>query len=181
MQLRWLGILLAGALTALTGCQQQQQAVPASLDMTFQRGVQLLVAGSPKSAIPFLTQTVVAEPDGPEPLAYLSLAYALDLQGEQAILQAQKVHRPKDAAPGWEVVAVGIAQMTRRDPSAGVQELERAVAAVPPGGPIAPAARQWLALAQLLKGEHDQGVGTLRVLAHTPAMKSTAMLWITLI
>src|ERR1035437_5995380 len=112
MRLLHVTLLLFVALAGIAGCARQTAAhEPATL--TLQRGAQLLAAGSPKSAIPFLTQTIAAAPDGPEPLARLSLAYALDLQDERAILEAQQVRRPKGSAPGWELVAPPIAQMPR--------------------------------------------------------------------
>ena len=109
--------LLAGG----TGCQQQQ-ASPPPPGFAFDRGERFLAAGSPKSAIPFLTQTVTSTPDGPEPMALLSLAYALDLQPERAILQARKVRRPP-GNHGWEFVAVGIAKMTQHLPDEAVSLL----------------------------------------------------------
>jgi len=78
-----LALILAAGLCVLGGCQQ---AIPPS-DLTLSRGSQLLAAGSPKSAIPLLSQTVISTPDGPEPMAMLSLAYALDLQPERAIAE----------------------------------------------------------------------------------------------
>src|SRR5882724_9366299 len=105
------------SLSLLGGCQSTSKPALVGGDMTFQRGAQLLASGSPKSAIPFLTQTIASQPDGPEPLALLSLAYALDLQDQRAIMEAALVHRPDGSAPGWEFVAVGIAQMDMHQPN----------------------------------------------------------------
>ena len=158
-----------------TGCQTH---IPPS-DMTLNRGTQLLAAGSPKSAIPFLTQTVTATPDGPEPIALLALAYALDLQPERALSEAVLVHRTKDSRPGWEFVAVGVAEMTLRRPMAAASALEHV--ACGPRTPITPSAQQWLALAQILAGKPELAVTTLESLAREPCMESTATLWVVLI
>ncbi|MFI5380327.1 MAG: tetratricopeptide repeat protein [Tepidisphaerales bacterium] len=161
---------------ALAGCQQ-----PVASNFTLQRGTQLLAAGSPKSAIPFLSQTIASTPDGPEPIAMLALAYALDLQGERAILQAREVHRPQGSPPGWELVAVGIAQMTLHRPADAVASLQRVVDQVPAESPISAAARQWLVLAQILKGDHAAADKSLQTLAQSSAMRPSATLWTALI
>lgn len=176
MKTRVLGTLLAASLWGLAGCQEQIRPS----DMTFSRGTQLLAAGSPKSAIPFLTQTVASTPDGPEPLAALSLAYALDLQPERAIAQAQLVRRAKGQAPGWEAVACGIAEMTRHRPAEAIASLRRVTESVPQTS-ITPAARQWLALAQVLNGGKEQAITELQSLAGVPGMETSSQLWIVLI
>jgi len=161
-------------LLGLAGCQQPATRPPGfSLD----RGAQLLASGSPKSAIPFLTQTVAGVPDGPEPVALLSLAYALDLQHERAILQAEKVRRAPDAAPSWEAVAVGIARMTENRPAEAVAAFER----VGSQTPAAAAARQWRILAQLLDGKQNDAVQALETLSGDPAMGTSATLWLALV
>ncbi|MGA2498347.1 MAG: hypothetical protein ABSH20_11435 [Tepidisphaeraceae bacterium] len=168
-----LAAYLVLALTAaLAGCQQ-----PVASDMTYTRGAQLLAAGSPKSAIPFLSQTIASTPDGPEPIAMLALAYALDLQGERALLQAREVHRPQGSPPGWELVAVGIAQMTMHHPADAVATLQRVVHEVPAESPMSAAARQWLVLACLLNGDREAADQSLRTMAGSPAMQSSALLW----
>ena len=167
-------ILGLALLLGLGGCQQPAARPPGfSLD----RGAQLLAGGSPKSAIPFLTQTVAGTPDGPEPVALLSLAYALDLQHERAILQAQKVCRAPGAAPSWEAVAVGVARMTENRPAEAVAALER----VGSQTPAAVAARQWRILAQLLDGRQNDAIQSLETLARDPAMRTSATLWLTII
>jgi tetratricopeptide (TPR) repeat protein len=161
---------------AVAGCQ-----APAPSDMTMQRGSQLLAAGSPKAAIPFLAQTIASRPDGPEPIALLALAYALDRQADRAILQAQQVHRPAGAPPGWETVAVGIAAMVQRRPADAQKSLERVLDTAGADSSLGQATMQWLALAQLLNGDRDQALETVQALAESPAMKPTAMLWAALI
>jgi tetratricopeptide (TPR) repeat protein len=164
--------LVLGLTLVLAGCQQ-----PVASDLTFHRGAQLLASGSPKSAIPFLSQTIASSPDGPEPVAMLALAYALDLQPDRAILQANQVRRAKGVAPGWERVAVGIAEMTRHRPAEAIASLQQLLDNIPADSPLAPAARQWLVLAQILKGDHPQAEESLRALAQSPAMQPCAMLW----
>jgi hypothetical protein len=169
-------------LSIFVGCQAAPpKAKIVGGDMTFQRGAQLLAAGSPKSAIPFLTLTVTSQPDGPEPVALLSLAYALDLQDQRAILEAQLVHRPEGMAPGWEFVAVGIAQMRQNRPHAAVLTLQSGLASLGKKNPIEPAARQWLVLAELLDSKHGQALADLQPLCATSKMRTSTMLWATLI
>jgi hypothetical protein len=160
-------------LLALAGCQQPARPPGFSLD----RGAQLLAGGSPKSAIPFLTRTVAGVPDGPDPVALLSLAYALDLQHERAILQAEKVRRTPTAPPSWEAVAVGIARMTENRPADAVVAFER----VGPQTPAAAAAQQWRILAQLLNGKQNDAVQSLETMSGDAAMGTSATLWLTII
>jgi hypothetical protein len=147
-------------------------------DMTFNRGAQLLAAGSPQSAIPFLTQTVVATPDGPEPLALLSLAYALDNQPERAMAEVKLVHRPAGMNPGWENVATGIAHMSLHRPADAVGPLTQVANS---GSPIAPAAGQWLVMARLMSGDSENARKDLQELALRPEMATTSLLWMALI
>lgn len=168
-------LILMGLAATLTGCQ-----TPPS-NMTLQRGSQLLAAGSPGSAIPLLSQTVVAVPDGPEPVALLSLAYALDQQPERAVGQAALVRRDAADPPGWELVAVGISQMVSRRPDLATNILGRVVACSSSDSPMGQASRQWLALALALKGEPDKAVETLQNLAECSFMQVTAMSWAVLI
>jgi hypothetical protein len=160
-------------LLALAGCQQPGRPPGFSLD----RGSQLLAGGSPKSAIPFLTQTVAGVPDGPEPVALLALAYALDLQHERAILQAAQVRRRPGTGPGWEAVAVGIARMTEDRPGEAVAALEL----VGKDSPAAPAARQWCALALLLGGSRTEAIHALETMSGDPALRTSAALWLAVI
>ena len=172
MRFTQIAALAVAGLTALAGCEQ-----PVSTDMTFQRGVQMLAAGSPKSAIPFLTQVIASVPDGPEPHAMLSLAYALDLQADRAIAQAGQVRRPKGAAPGWECVAIAVAAMTQNRPDDAVGHLRGLVNQAPPGSPVSTAARQWLVLALILKGDHKAALEMLDGLAKPGPTRLTALLW----
>jgi hypothetical protein len=160
-------------LPLLAACQAPARPPGFSLD----RGAQLLAAGSPKSAIPFLTQTVAGVPDGPDPVALLSLAYALDLQPDRAILQAQRVRRPAGAPLSWEAVAVGIAHMTENRPTQAITAFQ----CVGSHTPAAVSARQWCALSQILAGQRDNAVATLEGMATEPALCTSATLWITLI
>jgi hypothetical protein len=174
-----LAALWVSGVALLAGCQQQ--ASPPPPGFAFDRGERFLAAGSPKSAIPFLTQTVTAQPDGPEPMALLSLAYALDLQPERAIMQARQVRRPRGTPRGWEFVAVGVAKMTQHLPDEAVVLLRPVAGEDPQANPVALSARQWLALAQLLNDEPDGALTTLTDLSGMRAMKSSALLWSTLI
>jgi len=173
-------LLLLGVLGTTGGCAETKPDSP-SFELTFNRGAQLLAAGDPKSAIPFLTQTIASAPDGPEPVALLSLAFALDLQPEQALVQAQKVHRPENSPPGWEAVAVGIAELSRHRPLVAIASFQHVLATVPADSPLVPATRQWLALSQIIKGDPDASLVVLEQLAKNPSMKTTALLWTLLI
>lgn len=160
-------------LVAAAGCQELARPPGFALD----RGAQLLAGGSPKSAIPFLTQTITAAPDGPEPGALLALAYALDLQHERAILQAAQVRRRPGTGPGWEAVAVGIAHMTEDRPAEAVAALEL----VGNDSPAVTAARQWCALALLLGGSRAEAIHALETMSGDPALRTSASLWLTVI
>ena len=176
MRLKKIGFLMAVGVAILSGCQQTVHT-----DLTFQRGVQLLAAGSPKSAIPFLTQVIASAPDGPEPDAMLALAYALDLQSDRAILQAGQVRRAKGEAPGWELVAVGIAEMAKRRDSEATRHLGLLVSNIPQGCPMGLAARQWLALSLLLQGHDAKALESAETLTNTGPARTTALLWTVLI
>ena len=173
-------LILIILLAALCGCQADKPQ-SRNMDFSFNRGAQLLAAGSPKSAIPFLTQTIASAPQDPEPVALLALAFALDLQSEQALQQAQKVHRAPADPPGWEAVAVGIAETLRQRPDPAIASFQRVLATAPADSPMIPATLQWLVLAQVLKGDHPAALDTLDKLATFPPMKTSALLWTTLI
>jgi tetratricopeptide (TPR) repeat protein len=153
-------------LLGLSGCAEPARPAGFSLD----RGAQLLAGGSPKSAIPFLAQTVTSTPDGPEPVALLSLAYALDLQDERAILQAAQVHRRPGTGPG-------IARMTEDRPGEAVAALELVGA----DSPAASAAREWCAMALLLGGNRAEAIHALETMSGDPALRTSAALWLTVI
>jgi tetratricopeptide (TPR) repeat protein len=176
--------ICAISLSLLAGCQSNSTTKNPKLvggDITFQRGAQLLAAGSPKSAIPFLTLTIASQPDGPEPLALLALAYSLDLQDQRAILEAGLVHRPSGMAPGWEFVAVSIAEMKQNRPHTATVSLQHGIASLGEKNPIEPSARQWLVLAQLLDGKHGDALQSLAPLCASSKMRTSTMLWAALI
>jgi len=169
-----IAIPIFASLAVLAGCSHS-----VGTDLTFQRGVQLLAAGSPKSAIPLFMQVIASAPDGPEPRAMLSLAYALDLQGDRAILQAKEARRNRHATdpPGWESVAMGIAEMTQHRPAEAVRHLDQVAAGAPKGSPIAWAARQWWTLALILKADHAKAAESLAELSESGPTRMTALLW----
>ena len=152
-------------------------------DLTFRCGVEALAAGSPKSAIPFLSQVVASYPEAPRPRAMLAMAYALDLQPGLAVRQAELVRRdPKtDGPPGWEYVAMGIAAMTRHDPSGAVCRFEKVCSAAGAEPGMKCAAAQWLTLALLLKGDDKAALARLVRLGRDKEARTTTLLWSVLI
>ncbi len=173
-----IAFLVAGLLL-VTGCDQQAE----HRDLTFRHGVQILAAGSPKSAIPLLSQVVASSPEAPQPRAMLAMAYALDLQPDLAIKQAGLVHRdPKtDDPPGWECVALGIAAMSQRDPSRAVDLFQKVLCGAGPDDDMKSAANQWLALALLLKGDDKAALNSLARFGRAKGTRTTALLWSVLI
>jgi tetratricopeptide (TPR) repeat protein len=145
--------------------------------------VQLLAAGSPTFAIPLFMQVITSSPDGPEPHAMLSLAYALDLQADRAIQEAREArrHRPANDPPGWEWVALGIAEMTQHRPAEALKHLEEVIAAAPRRSPIEWAARQWRTMALILGGDHDKAAASLGELIDYGSTRMTALLWATIL
>lgn len=168
-------LILAVSLISIIGCQASPH-----VDLTFQRGVQLLAAGSPKTAIPLLTQVVSSIPDGPEPHAMLAMAYALDLQSERAIAQARQAQREKNEPPGWELIAVGIAELSQGRYDKAASRFDEVDMSFPPEHPMSVAARQWLVLSMLLKGDFKVSMDLLNGLEITSG-RSTAMLWTVLV
>ncbi len=171
----WKARAILPILILASGCRIAPEAATQT-DLTFQRGAQLLATGSPKTAIPLLTQVVASVPDGPEPHAMLSLAYALDLQSERAIAQAAQVKRKPGEPPGWERMAVGIAELARGRPGEAVRQFDDVKAQVAPEGPMSIAISQWLILALLLQEDHQRALELLDELALSPA-GTTALLW----
>lgn len=167
---------MALGVLALAGCEP-----PRRVDLTFERGVQLLSAGDPRAAIPFLTQVIASEPDGPEPHAMLALACALDLQSDRAVLQAKQVRRPEGTPPGWEAIAVGIAFLTEYRPLEAAAHLEATLAALPEGGYLRQATVQWLVLAYACADKPDKAMESLQKLAATDSTRLTASLWAVLL
>ena len=170
--------LLTVGLLLVTGCNQQEHD-----DLTFRRGVLVLAAGSPKSAIPFFTQVIASSPEAPQPRAMLAMAYALDLQPDLAIRQAGLVRRdPKtDGPPGWECVALGIAAMSQHNPSRAADFFEKARSAAGTAADIKTNANQWLVLALLLKGDEGGALKVLRRFGRANETRTTALLWSVLI
>ena len=163
------------------GCQQV-----AHEDFTYQRGVQLLAAGSPKSAIPFFSQVISAVPDGPQPHAMLALAHALDQQPKLAVKEAARVHRKakSDGKVGWEHVALGVAALRQHQPSDAALHFAKVYAAAPSGSAVRSAAGQWLALALLLKGDRKAALVCLDRCVTAPELigtRTTCLLWTALI
>ncbi len=155
----------------------------ARADLTLRCGVEALAAGSPKAAIPFLSQVVTSEPDAPEPRAMLAIAYALDLQSDLAVKQARLVRRdPKTIwSPGWEYIAMGVAAMSRHDPSQAIAHFQAVRAAPGAASSMKRAATQWLVLALLLKGDHNEALVALDRFALAKDAATTALLWSVLI
>ena len=169
-----LAVLFVGA----SGCAQQKRA-----NLSFRYGVEALASGSSRSAIPFLCQATRWDSEAPEPRSMLAVAYALNLQPEDAIRQANQVRRDHrgDGPPGWECVAMGIAAVCRHNPSSAATHFEnfRSGAEASPAAKCA--ATQWLALALLLKGDKK---GALEFLGRFPRgseLRTTALLWSVLI
>ncbi len=167
---------MALSILALAGCEP-----PTRVDLTFERGVDLLSAGYPRAAIPFLTQVIASKPDGPEPHAMLALACALDLQSDRAMLQAKQVRRPEGAPPGWEAVAVGIAFLTQHRPLEAAAHLEATLIALPEGSCLRQATVQWLVLAYACADKPDKAMESLKKLAATDSTRLTASLWAVLL
>lgn len=171
-------LFIAGLLLAVCGCGRQQHA-----DLTFRCGVQALAAGSPRSAIPFLSQVIASDPLAPEPRAMLAMAYALDLQPDLAVRHARLVRRDpeEDGLPGWECVAMGIAALVQHDPSRAVGHFERARSLPGAGLGMKRAVAQWLTLALLLKGDDKAAMDVLKQLRRDAPARTTALLWSVLV
>ena len=160
---------------------------PQSTDsLTFKRGVQILGAGSPRSAIPLFTQVIGSIPDGPEPHAMLALAFALDFQPEQAYIQARVADgkRKKDDRPGWECVAMGIADLSRHQPQEAERHFARILRTAPATAGIRHSAAQWMVLTLLLKADTGKA---LELLAQEssgearPCSSTAPLLWSVLV
>jgi len=167
---------IALSILAIAGCEPTNR-----VDLTFQRGAQLLSAGCPQAAIPFLTQVIASEPDGPEPYAMLALAYALDLQSDRAVLYANQVRRPEGAPPGWEAIAVGIAFLAEQRPLEAGAHFEATLSALPEGSCLRQATAQWLVLAYACAGEPDKAMESLQTLMANDSTHLTASLWAVLL
>lgn len=176
------------AATLLAGCHWRWPGPSAEPtrqgDLTFERGAQMLAGGSPKSAIPYFSELIVTEPDGPEPHAMLALAYALDQQPDRAIAEAGRVRRDysKGDLPGWEVTALGVAALTQRRAADAVTHMRQAADSHPDlSSAQGAAASQWLTLALLFAGDAKTAADNLNKLIAAenaaPAARQTALLW----
>ena len=165
-------------LLTAAGCSQQNRA-----GMTCRCGVEALAAGSPKSAIPFLSQVVAADPQSTEPRGMLARAYALDLQPDLAIRQARLVrrHARTDSLPGWETMALGIAAICQHDPTRASEHFKKIRSASNVDGRVKCAAAQWLTLALLLTGDDKAALDLLSRFGQTKNTRTTALLWSVLI
>jgi len=171
-------LVLAVLFVGVSGCAQQKRA-----NLSFRYGVEALASGSPRTAIPFLCQATRWDSEAPEPRSMLAVAYALNLQPEDAIRQANQVRRNHrgDGPPRWECIAMGIAATYRHDPSRAVTYFENFRSGAEASPAVKRAATQWLALALLLKGDKK---GALELLGRFPRgseLRTTALLWSVLI
>lgn len=154
-------LLVLGPLCFAAGCAQ-----PIRTDRTFRRGVEALAAGSPKAAIPFLTEAVASSPDDAEAHAMLAVAYALALEPDLAIQMVKRVHPDPGTieTPGWEHVALGIAAVVQHRPEDAAEQLRKVADTASSPADAKQAASQWLTLTLLLKGEWS-GAGLSYALA----------------
>ena len=174
MSARWtIAAWLVGALLA-GGCESSRRE-----DIAYRHGVELLSAGSPRSAIPFLTEAVAERSEASAPCAMLALAYALDLQPELAIRYAAQAGpgQAPDNSTGWALVARGIAEMCRHRPGEAAEWLGKAVAQAPAGSGPKRAATQWLILALMVAGDVKGALHRLEPPDRGGEVTPTAPLW----
>lgn len=174
-------LLVLGPLCFAAGCAQ-----PIRTDRTFRRGVEALAAGSPKAAIPFLTEAVASSPDDAEAHAMLAVAYALALEPDLAIQMVKRVHPDPGTieTPGWEHVALGIAAVVQHRPEDAAEQLRKVVDTVPSPADAKQAASQWLTLTLLLKGDWSGALDSLTLWPpadDTNGARTTALLWAVLV
>jgi Tfp pilus assembly protein PilF len=173
-------VLVSGLLLFAAGCRQGSDC------LTFRRGVQMLAAGSPKSAIAPFSQVIASVPDGPEPHAMLAVAYALDFQPEPAVKHAAiaQSKRKKAEKPGWESVALGIVAASQYKPDEAISQFEQITTTAPDGSPLKAPAIQWTVLVLLQKGD-PKAAGDLLAGSFAAdggaAGRTTALLWSVLI
>ena len=168
------------ALLLAAGC-----AEPARVGPTYRRGVEALAAGSPMSAIPFLTQAVAAAPDDPKAHTMLAVAYAIAMEPRLAVRTAQgaPVGPNAPAVPGWRDIALGIAAVVRHQPDDAAGHFRRVLTADRAPDGARQTAGQWLSLALLLKGDPDEATESMQnwhSLEHN-GTGPTALLWATLV
>ena len=170
-----LAVLLLAA-----GCTENARVGP-----TYRRGVEALAAGSPMSAIPFLTQAVAAAPDDPKAHTMLAVAYAIAMEPRLAVRTAQgaPVGPNAPAVPGWRDIALGIAAVVRHQPDDAAGHFRRVLTADRAPDGARQTAGQWLSLALLLKGDPDEATESMQnwhSLEHN-GTGPTALLWATLV
>ena len=173
-------VAVAGLLLA-AGCVE-----PARVGPTYRRGVDALTAGSPTSAIPFLTQAVATTPDNPQAHSMLAVAYAVAMESDLAIQTAHRV--PADAnapaVPGWKDMALGIAAVVQHQPDAAVEHFRRVLTSDRAPAGARRTAGQWVTLALLLKGDPAGAVESMQhwhSLVEHNGTGTTALLWATLV
>ena len=171
-----LAVLLLAA-----GCTENARVGP-----TYRRGVEALAAGSPMSAIPFLTQAVAAAPDDPKAHTMLAVAYAIAMEPRLAVRTAQgaPVGPNAPAVPGWRDIALGIAAVVRHQPDDAAGHFRRVLTADRAPDGARQTAGQWLTLALLLNGDPDEAIESMQhwhSLADHNGTGPTALLWATLI
>ena len=175
-------ILAALILLLAAGCTQPKT----TSSLAFERGVQVLGAGSPRSAIPLFSQVIGSIPDGPEPHAMLAMAFALDLQPEPALRQADVARKKRKPGedPGWECIATGVAALSQRQPAVAERSFGQVLATAPKGSGIRNAAGLWMTLTLLMKSDSRQAVNFLEreSASDMPGGRSvTSLLWSVLI
>ena len=169
------------ALLLAAGCTE-----PARVGPAYRRGVEALAAGSPMSAIPFLTQAVAAAPDDSQARTMLALAYAIAMEPNVAVRTADGAPAGRDApaVPGWRDIALGIAAVVRHQPDDAAEHFRRVLTADRAPDGARQTAGQWLTLALLLKGDPDEAIESMQnwhSLAEHNGTGTTALLWATLI
>jgi len=171
---------LAAVLLA-AGCTR-----PARVGPAYRRGVEALAAGSPMSAIPFLTQAVATTPDDPQAHTMLAVAYAIAMEPDLAVRTAHGAPVDPDApaVPGWRDIAIGIAAVVQHQPDAAAGHFRSVLTADRAPDGARQTAGQWLTLALLLKGDVADAYESIE---HWPAIMqhngtdTTGLLWATLI
>ena len=171
-------VLVSVILLLAAGCTRPST----TSSLTFERGVQVLGAGSPRCAIPLFSQVIGSIPDGPEPHAMLAMAYALDLQPDPALKQANVARQKRKPAenPGWECVAAGIAALTQHRPAEAQKNFGQILTTAQRGSGIRNAAGLWMTLTLLLMGDSREAMALLEQESATDASAGrpvTPLLW----
>ncbi len=176
-------LILAAVATLLlaAGCGQ-----PARIGPAYRRGVEALAAGSPQSAIPFLTHAVVAAPENSQAQTMLAVAYAVAMEPDLAIQAAQRVPADPNApvVAGWQDIALGVAALVQHQPDVAAEHFRRVLTAEAAADGAKRTAGQWVTLALLLKGDPAGAVESMQQwhrLVETNGTGTTALLWDTLI